>query len=83
MNAERLLEREIDRISFAMDELRLFLDTHPRDKKALAAVGELGEKRREKLEQYRELYGPMDAYSAGGSDSWNWLRQPWPWEKEG
>lgn len=82
MNAERALEREIDRISFAMDELRLFLDTHPRDTKALAAVSELGKKRRESIERYRELYGPLDAYSAGGSEVWNWLRQPWPWEKE-
>ena len=31
------VERELAQLSFAMDDLRLFLDTHPCDKAALAA----------------------------------------------
>lgn len=82
MLSKKALETEIDRVSFSMDELRLFLDTHPREKEALSAYRELRKKRERLLESYESLYGPMEAYRAGGSEKWNWLSQPWPWEKE-
>jgi len=82
MLSKKALETEIARVSFSMDELRLFLDTHPREKEALSAYRELRKKRDRLLESYESLYGPMEAYRAGGSEKWNWLSQPWPWEKE-
>jgi len=82
MLSKKALETEIARVSFSMDELRLFLDTHPREKEALSAYRELRKKRERLLESYESLYGPMEAYRAGGSEKWNWLSQPWPWEKE-
>ena len=82
MLSKKALETEIARVSFSMDELRLFLDTHPCDKEALSAWRELRKKRERLLESYESLYGPMEAYRAGGSEKWNWLSQPWPWEKE-
>ena len=80
MNGKKALEKDIARLSFTMDELRLFLDTHPKDAQALAAFRALKAKRQERIEQYQEQCGPLDAYSGGGTDSWNWLKNPWPWE---
>ena len=80
MNAKRSLEKDIARLSFTMDELRLFLDTHPNDAQALEAFKALKKKRMERIERYQENFGPLDAYSGGGTESWNWLQQPWPWE---
>ena len=71
---KRAIEKEIARVSFTMDELRLFLDTHPHDRAALSAVRE--------LESYERSFGPISAYQAGGTEKWNWLQQPWPWERE-
>ena len=82
MLSKRALEKEIARVSFTMDELRLFLDTHPHEREALSAFRELRKRREKLLESYEEAYGPMEAYRAGGADSWNWVQQPWPWEKE-
>ena len=82
MLSKRALEKEIARVSFTMDELRLFLDTHPHEREALSAFCELRKRREKLLESYEEAYGPMEAYRAGGTDSWNWVQQPWPWEKE-
>lgn len=82
MNSKRALEKEIARVSFTMDELRLFLDTHPKNREALSAFTELRKKRRELIERYEDSFGPMDGYSGGGTSEWNWLKQPWPWEKE-
>ena len=39
------VERELAQLSFAMDDLRLFLDTHPCDKAALAAHEEVRARR--------------------------------------
>lgn len=82
MMNKRAMEKEIARLSFSMDELRLFLDTHPKDTQALEAFRALGKKRREQLERYCERFGPMDAYGAGEGGRWDWVLQPWPWEKE-
>ncbi|MBO5975645.1 MAG: spore coat protein CotJB [Oscillospiraceae bacterium] len=75
------MEKEIARVSFTMDELRLFLDTHTCDKEALSAFRELRKRRERLLESYEAQFGPMEAYRAGGTDKWNWVSQPWPWEK--
>lgn len=79
---KRALEKEIARVSFTMDELRLFLDTHPHDREALSAVRELRKQRERLLESYERSFGPISAYQAGGTEKWNWLQQPWPWERE-
>ena len=81
-NAARV-KRELAQLSFAMDELRLFLDTHPEDETALAASNEVRQKREDVVRQYRRLVGPVNFYEAGGECGWDWLRAPWPWELEG
>lgn len=75
--------RELAQLSFAMDELRLFLDTHPQDAAALAASNEVRAKRDAVARQYERLVGPVNFYEAGGTCGWDWLRAPWPWETEG
>lgn len=77
------VKRELAQLSFAMDELRLFLDTHPEDEAALAASNEVRSKREAVVRQYERLVGPVNFYQAGGECSWDWLRAPWPWELEG
>ena len=46
------VERELAQLSFAMDDLRLFLDTHPCDKAALAAHEEVRARRGIAVKQY-------------------------------
>lgn len=76
-----LFER-LTQISFAMDDLRLFLDTHPGHREALSTYEDLRQKRRAVKKMYQEAVGPVDFYSPGGETRWNWVQQPWPWEKE-
>lgn len=63
---------------FAAWELRLYLDTHPEDRRA--------------LEAYRHYCAMLSgsgyacAFATqpeGCSDTWRWLDSPWPWEYEG
>ncbi len=78
---EQLLEH-INQVSFAVNELTLFLDTHPECQEARAYFEEKSALRKEALEEYARLYGPLtiDAANDSCSQSWQWIHQPWPWE---
>ncbi|MBC5581169.1 spore coat protein CotJB [Anaerofilum sp. BX8] len=82
MNEANSLFDSIVKVSFAMDEIRLFLDTHPQDEEALSAYDKLRGQREALVRRYTESCGPINFYDAGGSCEWNWVQQPWPWEKE-
>ncbi len=82
MNRKTLFDT-IGAVSFAMDELRLFLDTHPNCSQALACFNEYKTRRHELVAQYTNQYGPLDAYypdTEGGC--WNWNAGPMPWKGE-
>lgn len=73
---------EIDQISFVLDELRLFLDTHPSDASALALFDENMRKREELVNTYTQKYGPLNAYYININDTWDWTNSPMPWDVE-
>ena len=83
--SKKELLQSINMISFAIDDLLLFLDTHPREKQALEYFSELSSRRKEILKKYSELYGPLTIDTANDSclKSWQWMEQPFPWEQEG
>ena len=61
-------------LSFAAWEVRLYLNTHPNDQRALALYHDL----------CRQAGEPSYACAFSGSNhrAWNWLDDPWPWEYE-
>ncbi len=65
------LLNHIGKISFSMDDLRIFLDTHPNCSEALVRFNELAKKRDEHI------------YNNNVCDEhWRWVDAPWPWEGE-
>ena len=72
----------IGAVSFAMDELRLFLDTHPDCSEALASYTEYMNRRHELIAQYTRQYGPLDAYYLNTEGGWSWNEGPMPWKGE-
>ncbi len=60
--SECLLMEHIQAISFAIDDLRLFLDTHPCDKEALAYMKILMKIRHQAVMAYTKKYGPLYSY---------------------
>ncbi len=64
---------DIQRISFAIDELRLFLDTHPCCKEARVLFNEYVEKRKELVERYNKEVTPLGGYvQQENDDEWQW-----------
>lgn len=82
------MEREqlfmiIEETSFALDETKLYLDTHPTDCEALDYYEKLKKIRNQAWRDYTNLFGPLSAYDVNVNNRWAWVTQPWPWELEG
>lgn len=72
----------INEVSFAVDDVLLYLDTHPYDQDALQYFKIHNDARNRALEAYEKAFGPLVIAVADDScsRSWEWMNQPWPWE---
>ena len=70
----------ITQASFALDDLKLYLDTHPHDMNALKCYEEYKKIRNVAWMEYTREYGPLSAYDVNVCNRWSWIDSPWPWE---
>lgn len=84
MNNKAKFERlmyELQMYGFVLDEARLFLDTHPNSKEALAYYRKYSEIYEETKNEFESMFGPITAGKiAAESDSWQWIMGGWPWQ---
>ena len=81
MSDREKMMKKVQMYSFVLDEVGLFLDTHPEDKAALAYYKKNQELCREAKRQYEAKYGPLMAETYEGfQNKWTWVDEPWPWE---
>lgn len=80
---QKQLRNFIDEVSFALDDLALFLDTHPNCQQALASYANYKNMRMQAVKDYNQLYGPLNKYQVNDSNYFDWVNNPWPWEREG
>lgn len=73
---------EITEVSFVLDELRLYLDTHPDNAEALTAFTEYMKRRHELIAKYSAEFGPIDSYYVDTENGWTWAKGPMPWKCE-
>lgn len=78
MNRDKLLSR-VSKFGFAMQEYRLFLDTHPDDEEAIQLFNNAEKKYTSAKEEYEKQFGPL---TLNGLNSDEWLKDPWPWQNE-
>lgn len=78
---EQLLQY-LNEVSFAVNDVILFLDTHPDCLEALEFFQKNSAARNEALAEYARLYGPLTIDTANDTESasWEWIKQPFPWE---
>ena len=84
LNRKELLNH-INQVSFAVDDVKLYLDTHPCDQQALVYFQEYSRMRNKALKEYAAQYGPLTIDTAAESctNRWNWINEPWPWQEGG
>lgn len=77
-NRDELLMK-IMQYKFYINDLTLYLDTHPNDQKALQIHNEYVEKLDKVVNKYEEKYGPLTIETV--MESWEWAQNLWPWER--
>ena len=70
---------ELQAISFAIQELALYLDTHRDDLEALELYRTYQRLHDEGKALYEKKFGPLNHISMG-EGGYKWLDDPWPWE---
>ena len=70
---------ELQPLSFAIQELALYLDTHRDDRQALQMYQAYQRMYHDCLMQYQAKHGPMN-HSMPSDGEYRWLDDPWPWE---
>lgn len=79
---QKRLMQYIEEVSFTMDDLVLYLDTHPSDQTALQYYNKIRHLRNQAVDSYTEHFGPLTFRNVKSCEYWAWVKEPWPWEME-
>lgn len=70
---------ELQALSFAIQELALYLDTHRDDQEALELYRSYQKMYEDGKVAYEKMCGPLNHHSIS-EGQYRWLDDPWPWE---
>lgn len=65
-----------------MAELGMYLDTHADDQEAFALYQKYAAMEKSAREAYQAKFGPLTQSAAASGESYQWLKEPWPWNFE-
>lgn len=77
---KKSLMKIITQASFALDDTRLFLDTHPNCQEAILYYNKMQETRKAAWKEYTRRFDPRTFYEVSNEDYWEWNKGPMPWE---
>ncbi len=70
--------RRVMETMFAVNDISLYLDTHPQDRNALKLHNKYVEEYQEAKNYYEKNYGPLSIFTP--MENWSWGYDKWPWE---
>lgn len=80
MNNRKMdLKKELSMVHMMLEELQLYLNTHPSDRNALSKRNAFAKQ----LKILKDEYNKYDMINQDDSLSqypWQWIDEPWPWE---
>ena len=79
MSMRASLMNQINEASFAVDDVALFLDTHPHGIAAMQYYQNVVTMRKNAIDAYERQFGPLMIDSVNGQ-TWDWVTEKWPWE---
>ena len=82
MNERAVMLKKIQAACFALEDIKLFLDTHPTDRNALECYSKYQKIYMMLVKEFEEKYGALNAERVDTSKGWTWVENPWPWEME-
>ncbi len=81
MTEREILTKKLASYDFMLDDMKLYLDTHPNDSETIKKMNEYGEKQAALRETFEQKYGPLTA-DDNAKNKWKWIKNPWPWDNE-
>ncbi|PYG89956.1 spore coat protein JB [Ruminiclostridium sufflavum DSM 19573] len=81
MSRDELLLK-LSALDFYAIDLHLYLNTHPRDREALAKYNTVVREAKALREEFERNYGMLSAQGTPSKYPWQWIENPWPWQKE-
>ena len=79
MTCGNALLQKVYETGFALDEITLYLDTHPSDSQAIEYYQYVKRMNQDAIAAYEKVHGPLMINQISGN-SWTWVNNPWPWE---
>ena len=81
LNEKQSMMMQLMQYKFALIELQLYLDTHPRDVQILDLYNKYLDIEKKMCTTYEKKFGPITCDSENiYGDYWSWNNSPWPWE---
>ena len=75
------LQKRLQKVSFALVEVVLYLDAYPNCERAKKYYKELSDERDMLIKALSKAGMPMSNMNVQGNE-WTWTHGPWPWEYE-
>lgn len=70
---------ELQALEFVLQELALYLDTHPSDAEAFELFRQYAAMEKDARAAYNLSNGPVMRGETAQSKTYTWLKDPWPW----
>ncbi len=81
MTRDELLN-ELMELDFMAVDIALYLNTHPNDMETIEEYNKVIRAADVVREKYETMYGPLCSFrSVSGKDKFDWIDDPWPWQK--
>ena len=82
-NEKDKLLYNIQMYTFALKDMGLYLDIYNDDKTILKKFKEYSIELEKLKNKYTSSYGPLCAFDSDNLIKWEWINNPWPWDKGG
>ena len=82
MNEREMLLKKIGTYQFTITDIDIFLDTHPGDTKMIDLRNKYKAEVKPLIEKYEAKYGPLTKKQENQTNTWAWVKDPWPWDME-
>ena len=76
------LLKQIAAAHFMLEDLGLYLNTHPMDREAVGKYNAFVMQHRGLMQNYERQYGMLSEHDSLSPYPWQWINEPWPWEYE-
>lgn len=73
-------QTQMQELQFSINELRLYLDTHPEDAEAVELLHQYLKEWKASSEALCKKKGPRFFADVAKDGKYDWLKGPWPWE---